>query len=51
MQMEEATRSQKAWEAKGSPPCEHPRKVKEYFAGSPTGDLICTTGGEDFPQS
>ncbi|MFI8297273.1 hypothetical protein ACIGCZ_15170 [Streptomyces nigra] len=51
MEMEEATRLQKAWEAKGSPPCDHPRKVKEYVRGMKTGDLVCADCGEDFPRA
>ncbi|MGW2595456.1 hypothetical protein ACWCXC_35000 [Streptomyces sp. NPDC001515] len=48
MQAADATRLQKEWEAKGSPPCEHPRLAKEYYLSSQTGDKVCTTCGEDF---
>ncbi len=47
MEMEEATRLQKAWEAKGSPPCDHPRKTRETVKGMRTGDLVCTTCGAE----
>ncbi|MER7963617.1 hypothetical protein [Streptomyces ardesiacus] len=51
MEMEETTRLQQAWEAKGSPPCDHPQKVKEYVKGMKTGDVVCTTCGEEFRRS
>ena len=46
MQLEEATRLRKAWEAKGNPPCEHPKTEREYALGAHTGDTVCTTCGE-----
>jgi hypothetical protein len=48
MQSGKASRLRQAWELKGSPPCDHPSKAKEYYLGSATGDLICTTCGESF---
>ena len=48
MEMADATRLQQQWEAKGSPPCEHPRTEKERFNGSDTGDKVCTTCGQTF---
>ncbi|MGW2010831.1 hypothetical protein [Streptomyces nigrescens] len=48
MQMDEAEKLRRAWAAKGSPPCDHPTKAKEYHLGSATGDKVCTTCGEGF---
>ena len=46
MQMREAMRLRRAWEAMGNPPCEHPDVDKEYYLGADTGDEVCTTCGE-----
>ena len=48
MDPKETTRLQEAWKAKGSPPCDHPRKEKERLNGMQTGDKVCTTCGEEF---
>lgn len=44
-------RLQRAWQAKGSPPCEHPENVTEYYRDKPTGYVVCTTCGESFRES
>jgi hypothetical protein len=51
MQMEEAARLQKLWEAKGNPPCDHPNTGKEFYLGSRTGDRVCTTCGKNPAES
>jgi hypothetical protein len=43
--MDEARDLRLAWQLKGNPPCEHSETEKEYEAGRPTGDYICTTCG------
>ncbi|MFF9175997.1 hypothetical protein [Streptomyces sp. NPDC014793] len=48
MQMDEAARLRSEWEAKGSPPCDHPSLVKEYWQGSDTGDKVCEKCGQTF---
>jgi hypothetical protein len=51
MQLSEAEARRKAWVAKGSPPCEHPRLVRLYYLGTQDTDRGCTTCGEEFsPQ-
>ena len=45
MQYERAMELQKAWEAKGNPPCVHPKVEREYYLGANTGDEVCTTCG------
>ena len=47
MQSEDAMRLFRAWEAKGSPPCDHPQTEVEYYLDSKTGDRVCTTCGAD----
>ncbi|MFG3110519.1 hypothetical protein [Streptomyces tendae] len=51
MEKKDTERLQEAWKAKGSPPCKHPRKVKETFQGRATGDVVCTTCGAEFWRS
>ena len=46
MQMQEAIELRKMW---GNKPCKHPKLDKEYFNGTDTGDLVCTTCGEARP--
>jgi hypothetical protein len=48
MQMDDAAALKRAWEAKGSPPCEHPQLDKEYHLGAQTGDVVCMTCGESW---
>ena len=48
METSETARLQEAWKAKGSPPCDHPHKVRERLNGNQTGDKVCTTCGEEF---
>jgi len=48
MQMKEAERLRKHWEAKGNPACDHPYLDKEYIEGFHTGDYVCTTCGKSF---
>lgn len=48
MQADKAKQLRHAWSAKGSPPCDHPKLVKEYILGAQTDDKICATCGEDF---
>lgn len=48
MDVSETKRLQKDWEAKGNPPCEHPRLEKERMNGAQTGDQVCTTCGAEF---
>jgi hypothetical protein len=48
MQFDEAEKLKKQWEASGNQPCDHPRKEKEHYLGSATGDEICTTCGKSF---
>ena len=50
MQYERALALQKAWEAKGNPPCDHPEVDREYYLGMNTGDVVCTTCGESGPR-
>ena len=40
--------AQKLRKARGNKPCSHPHLEKEYYLGSKTGDLVCTTCGMDF---
>ena len=47
--MDEAVRKRTMWEAMGNPPCDHPVTDKEYYLGSDTGDLVCTTCGHCWP--
>lgn len=37
---------QKEWKEKGSPPCDHPMRDKEYDLGADTGDRGCLICGE-----
>ena len=46
MMVVDTLRLQRAWKAKGSPPCEHLWTEKEYYRDNPTGYLVCTTCGE-----
>jgi transposase-like protein len=48
--MSEAVQIQQQWEAKGSPPCDHPTVRREYYLGAATGDYICSTCGESFSR-
>lgn len=48
MELSETQRLQREWKAKGSPPCDHPRREKERIQGSDTGDKVCTTCGQEF---
>jgi hypothetical protein len=48
MEMDDARRLREEWEAKGSPPCDHPRVEKERARGADTGDTACTTCGQNF---
>ncbi|MFE0103674.1 hypothetical protein [Streptomyces sp. NPDC059009] len=48
MEMDDATRLQKEWKAKGSPACDHPHVEKERVNGADTGDKVCTTCGQTF---
>lgn len=48
MDMSDAMRLRSKWQAKGSPPCEHPRVEKERMQGMDTGDKVCTTCGQTF---
>jgi hypothetical protein len=50
VQMTQAAKIRKAWEAAGSPPCSHPDADREYYLGSSTGDYVCTTCGEIFTR-
>lgn len=50
MDTSEATKLQRDWAAKGSPPCEHPRMVRERYLGADTGDKVCTTCGYSTPR-
>ncbi len=43
MQMKDAILLQKRW---GNKKCDHPNSHKEYYAGTPTGDFICTQCGK-----
>lgn len=45
MQFQEALKLQAQWEAKGNPPCEHPKIVREVHFSGHTGDAVCTTCG------
>lgn len=46
--MEDAKRMRDDWAAKGSPPCDHPKLIKEYYLGMQTGDKVCNTCGYEF---
>lgn len=48
MQIDRAGELRRAWEAKGSPPCDHPKLDKEYHLGAQTDDVVCTTCGESW---
>jgi hypothetical protein len=48
VQMREAMQLRRAWNAKVSPPCDHPEVDREYNLGSHTGDYDCLTCGESF---
>lgn len=48
--MNEVKLLRESWAAKGSPACEHPQLVKEYYLGAQTGDKVCTTCGEVFVE-
>lgn len=37
-----------AWQAKGNPPCDHPGTETEFYPGTRTGDVVCTTCGEQW---
>lgn len=50
MQLDKAARLRKEWAARGSPPCDHSSKAKEYYLSSDTGDQVCVTCGEIFPR-
>ena len=50
MQMKRAMELQRAWAAKGNPPCEHPAVEREYHLGSDTGDQVCTPCGAAAPR-
>jgi hypothetical protein len=52
MYMEEAERLNAEWIAKGNPPCDHPKTVRERFKnGEKTGDMACTTCGATWWRS
>ena len=40
----------KAWEAKGNPPCDHPKTDREYYLGAHTGDDACLVCGASWPS-
>lgn len=44
--MSEFNRLALEWKRKGSPPCDHPRRDKEYHLGADTGDRGCLVWGE-----
>jgi hypothetical protein len=48
VQMDEAKRLREKWAEKGSPPCDHPVLIKEYYLGAQTMDKICNMCGEEF---
>ena len=50
MEWHEAGRLQRAWVAKGNPPCDHPEVERESIRGMNTGDEVCTTCGETGPR-
>ncbi|MFE1344712.1 hypothetical protein [Streptomyces sp. NPDC058757] len=50
MQMRDAMKLQRAWQAKGAPPCAHPEMDVEFDLGGRTGDKVCTTCGESFSR-
>ena len=43
MQVEQAERIRRQWEAKGNLPCNHPAVESEHYLGADTGDDVCTT--------
>lgn len=51
VQYETVMRLSKEWAERGNPPCSHPDIETEYYLGSSTGDVACTTCGEDWPKS
>jgi hypothetical protein len=51
VQMDKVAEIRKAWEAAGSPPCEHPDVEREYYLGSNTGDRVCVRCGETVSTS
>jgi hypothetical protein len=48
VQMSKLTQLREAWEAKGNPPCDHPKVDKEYHLGMQTGDKACLVCGESW---
>ncbi|AVP42257.1 hypothetical protein SEA_FENRY_31 [Gordonia phage Fenry] len=50
MQNEEANKLQRAWEAKGNPPCDHKDFETEYYLGTRTGDVACKQCGLQWPK-
>jgi hypothetical protein len=50
IQAKEVPAIRRAWEDRGRPPCDHPRKAREYDLGSHTGDEVCLScGAVGFP--
>jgi hypothetical protein len=50
VQMAKVAELIEAWQAKGNPPCDHPRVDKEYHLGSATGDDACLVCGASWPR-
>jgi len=48
VQMRELRAIRQRWKRAGSPPCEHPRRDREYDLGANTGDTGCLDCGESF---
>lgn len=50
VQLTKVREIREAWEAKGSPPCDHPSTDREYYLGSHTGDDACLVCGDSWPS-
>lgn len=48
VQEDKIGRIRSAWEAKGSPPCDHPDLDKVYGLGADSGDKVCMDCGKRF---
>lgn len=51
MLMDEAIRLRKHWLENGDPPCQHTKRMKEYYSsGEDTGKEVCTHCGQIFTR-
>jgi hypothetical protein len=50
VQAAKVAKLREAWIAQGDPPCDHPKRDKEYYLGADTGDTACLVCGETWPR-